>query len=331
LIQPSFSFLVGVAVPFSLASRLARGQSVARLLFHAAWRALVLVLLGIFLRSTGHSQTNFNFEDTLGQIGLGYLPLVLIALGPRWLWWSAVGAIVVGYWAAFGLYPLPGPTFDYAAVGVPANWMEHYTGFAAHWNKNSNLAWAFDTWFLNLFPRAKPFLFNEGGYSTLSFIPTLGTMILGLIAGDWLKRGGPTWATVGRLLLTGAICLGLGYAADVTGICPSVKRIWTSSWVMFSGGWCFLILAGFYAVCDIWQLRAWSYPLRVIGANSIVAYLLAHMHGAFIVGVIRTHFGPGVFTAYGPAYESLLKGAATLLFFWLILAWMYHRRIYVRI
>ena len=69
------------------------------------------------------------------------------------------------------------------------------TGFAAHWNKNSNLAWAFDTWFLNLFPRHEPFAFNAGGYATLSFIPTLGTMILGLIAGG---RGAQPARAVGQ-------------------------------------------------------------------------------------------------------------------------------------
>ena len=63
-------------------------------------------------------------------------------------------------------------------MGVPADWPHHLTGFAAHWNKNSNLAWAFDTWFLNLFPREQPFLYNGGAWSTLSFIPTLATMIL---------------------------------------------------------------------------------------------------------------------------------------------------------
>ena len=66
---------------------------------------------------------------------------------------------------------------------MPADWPHHLGGFAAHWNKNSNLAWAFDVWFLNLFPREQPFVFNGGGYATLSFIPTLGTMILGLLAG----------------------------------------------------------------------------------------------------------------------------------------------------
>ena len=72
---------------------------------------------------------------------------------------------------------------------MPADWQHHYTGFAAHWNKNTNLGLAFDQWFMNLFPRQKAFVANGGGYLTLSFIPTLGTMILGLIAGRWLRGG----------------------------------------------------------------------------------------------------------------------------------------------
>src|SRR5207248_1414012 len=78
LIQPSFSFLVGVALPFSLASRSARGQSRAKMTLHACWRALVLILLGVFLRSVGRSQTYWTFEDTLSQIGLGYVFLFLL-------------------------------------------------------------------------------------------------------------------------------------------------------------------------------------------------------------------------------------------------------------
>ena len=120
LIQPSFSFLVGVALPFSLASRLARGQSKAWMTAHALWRSLILVFLGVFLRSRGSSQTNFTFEDTLSQIGLGYTFLFLLALLPRRVQWIALGVILVGYWAAFALYPLPDSEFDYAAVGVPA-------------------------------------------------------------------------------------------------------------------------------------------------------------------------------------------------------------------
>jgi heparan-alpha-glucosaminide N-acetyltransferase len=329
LIQPSFTFLVGVALPFSLASRIGRGQSKGRLIGHAAWRALLLIFLGVFLRSIGKPITYFTFEDTLSQIGLGYLPLVLIGLGPRKLWGAALVIILIGYWGAFALYPLPGPYFD--SPGVPVNWPHNFTGFAAHWNKNSNFAWAFDSWFLNLLPRAEPFLFNDGGYSTLSFIPTLGTMILGLFAGDVLRRDGPTWPTVGRLLLAGAAGLVVGWAADVTGVCPSVKKIWTPSWTLYSGGWCFLILAGFYAITDVIGLRAWAFPLRVIGMNSIAAYCLDHLIEDFIIGSLHTHFGLRPFAVLGPAYVPLLTGAAVLLVYWLILYWMYRRGIYLRI
>lgn len=133
------------------------------------WRAVALSALGIFLRSIGKPQTNFTFEDTLTQIGLGYVPLFLLAFRPRRDQWIATGVILAGVWLAFALYPLPGPDFDYQRVGVTAKWMgEHgLSGFAAHWQKNSNLAWAADVWFLNLFPREKEFLFNGGGYATL--------------------------------------------------------------------------------------------------------------------------------------------------------------------
>ncbi len=102
------------------------------------------------------------------------------------------GAILFFYWLAWALYPLPPANFDYAQVGVPHEWHSHLLqGFAAHWNKNANLGQAFDLWFLNLFPRTSPFLHNGGGYLTLSFIPTLGTMLLGLIAGQWLVAASP--------------------------------------------------------------------------------------------------------------------------------------------
>ena len=77
LIQPSFSFLVGVALPFSIASRIAKGQSSGGLFGHAVWRSLLLILLGVFLRSVHRDQINWTFEDTLSQIGLGYPVLFL--------------------------------------------------------------------------------------------------------------------------------------------------------------------------------------------------------------------------------------------------------------
>jgi heparan-alpha-glucosaminide N-acetyltransferase len=331
LIQPSFSFLVGVALPFSLAGRLAKGQSKMKMTAHALWRSIILVFLGVFLRSRSSSQTNFTFEDTLSQIGLGYTFLFVLALTSRRVQWGALAVILVGYWGAFALYRLPGPEFDYAAVGVSPSWPHHLTGFATHWDKNSNLAWAFDTWFLNLFPRRAPFTRNGGGYATLSFIPTLATMILGLLAGGTLRREWPGWAKIVWLCAAGCVGLAFGWGLGELGICPVVKRIWTPSWVLFSGGWCFLFLAGFYAVLDLMKVRFWAFPLRVIGMNSIAAYCMAGLWESFIARNLTIHLGKEPFIVLGQAYEPLLHGAGVLLVLWLILFWMYRRKLFLRI
>ena len=329
LIQPSFSFLVGVALPFSIGSRLARGQSFGKMFGHTVWRALLLIALGFFLRSIGQPQTYYTFEDTLTQIGLGYPFLFLLGLASARWQWSALALILAGYWAAFALYPLPGADFDWAAVGVKDNW-DHLQGFAAHWDKNSNAAWAFDRWFLNLFPRQKPFLYNGGGYATLSFIPTLGTMILGLLAGGWLKSNVTPREKLRRFAVAGVACIVLGLALHFLGVCPIVKRIWTPTWTLFSGGCCFLFLAAFYLVIDLWKMHGWFFPLMVIGMNSIAAYCIAHLFDRFIAKSLDTHLGSGFFGLFG-SYAPFIHGALVLFIMWLILLWMYQRKIFLKI
>lgn len=333
MIQPSFSFLVGVALPFSLASRMGRGDTPGKLTLHAAWRALALILLGVFLRSVSRNLTNWTFEDTLSQIGMGYLFLFLLGFRPVRDQWIAFGAIVIGYWAAFALWPLPPADFNYAAVNVKPEWLvaNGLTGFAAHWQKNSNLAWAFDTWWLNLFPRERPFAFNGGGYATLSFIPTLATMILGLVAGGVLRRDGTAGEKIRWFATAGAIGIASGALLGWLGLCPVVKRIWTPSWVLYSGGWCFLLLGLFYFITDVWQKRGWAYALVVTGANSIAAYLIAHLFESFIQKALVTHLGADVFKVFGAPYATLLQGAATLFVMWLLLWWMYRRKLFLKV
>lgn len=333
MIQPSFSFLVGVALPFSLASRLGRGHTPGKLTLHAAWRAIALILLGVFLRSVSRNLTNWTFEDTLSQIGLGYLFLFLIGFRPVRDQWIAFGVILVGYWAAFAAWPLPPADFNYAAVNVKPEWLSAngLTGFAAHWQKNSNLAWAFDTWWLNLFPRERPFAFNAGGYATLSFIPTLATMILGLLAGGILRGERTPGEKIRWFAVAGAVGIASGALIGWLGLCPVVKRIWTPAWVLYSGGWCFLLLGLFYFTIDVWQKRGWAYALVVTGANSIAAYLIAHLFEAFIQKALVTHLGANVFKAFGAPYATLLQGAATLFVMWLLLWWMYRRKIFLKI
>ena len=350
LIQPFFSFMVGVAVPFSVASRLARGQSRRAMWAHACGRSVLLVLLGVFLRSMNKPITNWTFEDTLSQIGLGYPLLFLLGFASPKIRWAALGALLVGYWLFFVGFPLPGPDFKDAAANISPNWAHHFSGFAAHWNLNRNAAWAFDVWFLNLFPRVSPFMGNGGGYSTLSFIPTLATMLLGLIAGAWLREAstggatdrpaaapapplgtaGPRRGTV-RLMAAGVAGLTLAELLDATGICPVVKKLWTPAWVLWSGGWCFLFMAAFYHFVDQrgWQRAA--FPLVVIGMNSLAMYVIAETIAGFFAKALYTHFGKAPFLVLGENFAPLLHGGSVLFLLWLILFWMHRRKLWLRL
>jgi predicted acyltransferase len=301
------------------------------MLGHAVWRSAALILLGIFLRSLESPRTYWTFEDTLTQIGLGYTFLFLLAFASLRVQIAAFTTILAGFWLAFVLYPLPGPGFDYTQVGVPANWPHLYTGFLAHFNKNSNLAWAFDVWFLNLFPREAPFRFNEGGWSTLSFIPTLATMMLGMWSGQWLKSSRSTTEKLTGLVVAGVALTLAGLLLQWLHICPIVKRIWTSSYTLYSGGLVVLMLAGFYALIEWRGWKRWSFPLLVIGANSIAIYVMSWTIEHFVSSALVRHFGPRPFALLGPPFEPVLRGIGVLIVFWSILLWMYRRRIFLRI
>jgi predicted acyltransferase len=331
LIQPAFSFLVGAAMAFSVVNRAGRGESWNRMLLHAVWRSAALIFLGIFLRSLSRGHTYWTFEDTLTQIGLGYTFLFLLAFTSLRVQIAAFTAILVGFWLAFVLYPLPPEGFDYTQVGVQAGWPHLYSGFLAHFNKNSNLAWAFDVWFLNLFPREKPFLYNGGGWSTLSFIPTLATMMLGLWAGRWLMTSRSTIEKLKGLVIGGAALTVAGLILQWLHLNPIIKRIWTSSYTLYSGGLVVLMLAGFYALIELKGWKRWAFPLLVIGANSIAVYVMSWTMEEFVSSALVRHLGTGPFLIFGAPFEPVLRGFGVVLVFWLILLWMYRRKIFLRI
>jgi len=331
LIQPAFSFLVGAALPFSIASRKLKGETFGPMLGHAIRRAFILIFLGIFLRSQWSNQTYWTFEDTLTQIGLGYVFLFLLGFTRVRTQVVTMVLILIFFWVAFALYPAPGPNFDYARVGVPADWTHNYTGFLSHWNKNSNLSWAFDVWFLNLFPREHPFVFNEGGWSTLSFIPTLATMIMGLLTGEYLKGKGSKEQKLRGLIIAGAALTLLGLICQWAGICPIVKRVWTSSYTLYSGGLVLLMLAGFYALMEWKGWRRWAFPLMVIGMNSIAIYVMSWTMEPFFNKAIETHLGWALSPLAGPTLQPVLHGFVLVFTFWLILFWMYRRKLFLRI
>ncbi|MFY7953087.1 MAG: DUF5009 domain-containing protein, partial [Armatimonadaceae bacterium] len=223
---------------------------------------------------------------------------------------------------------------DPATVGVSADWMKQHGlgGFAAHWNKNANPAHHFDVWFLNLLPRPEPFHYNGGGYSTLSFFPTLATMLLGLFAGRLLQRDTSSpLRSVRHLLAWGLAGILLGTLFDQTGICPVVKRIWTPAWVLFSGGWCAWILAFFVWFADRTGGERRTAWLRTIGSNSIAAYVGSHLFADLTRGVLHTHLGPEVLEILGKTFEPVVSGVLMLAVWFLILRWMEKRNILLRI
>jgi predicted acyltransferase len=328
--------MVGVSMAGSYANRQARGQSYVGMLGHAFFRSLVLVALGVFLSSNWDPQTNWIFPNVLCQIGLGYTFLFLLWNRPAIVQLLAAVLILVGDWAMFYYYPTPTADFDYSTVGLKADW-QHLEGNEAHWDKNTNVAAAVDRTLLNWFPREKPFEYNDGGYATLNFVPSLATMIFGLLAGGLLRSPKGAIAKLGGLVSAGAVCLAAGWALDHFGICPSVKRIWTPSWALFSTGWTLLALAGFYFLFDVAPLRPLALPLVVVGMNSIAVYCMAQLIGGktgWIAQSLQRHLGEGVFTRYGKydaIYEPIGRMVLVLLVIWLVCCWLYRQRLFVRI
>ncbi|MGE0759277.1 MAG: hypothetical protein AB7O38_19825, partial [Pirellulaceae bacterium] len=263
--------------------------------------------------------------------------------------------ILAGYWALFAAWPLPGSNFDFAANKAVA----YLDGFAAHWNKNTNPAHFFDQWFLNLFPRSEPFQANGGGYVTLSFIPSLATMIFGLIAGEYLRSDRSNNRKVLVFLIWGVIGLAAGWLLNWLGVCPIVKRIWTPSWTLFSTGWAIIFLAAFFYVIDVTRLKFWAFAGIVVGMNSIAIYCVKELFEGWIEQTVKTH--ASYFTSWitegatsnvyllldvmpptednplyhvregDPIYLHMLAMVAVVTALWLMCYWMYRRKLFIRI
>jgi predicted acyltransferase len=155
--------------------------------------------------------------------------------------------------------------------------------------------------------------------------------MLGLWCGEWLKSTRTSTEKVTGLVIGGAALALAGLALQWLHINPIVKRIWTSSYTLYSGGLVILILAVFYAVIDVKGWRRWAFPLIVIGANSIAVYVMSWTMEKFVTGALVRHLGSAPFGILGPPFEPVLRGLAVLTVFWLILLWMYRRRIFLRI
>jgi heparan-alpha-glucosaminide N-acetyltransferase len=334
MIQPSFMFMVGVSVAYSYAKRRKMGHSYVRMLSHACRRSIVLVFLGVFLSSNGGRSINWTFANVLCQIGLGYCFLFL--LWRRSLRTQAIAAAVllIGTWLVYILYPGTGIDVQAGApdVGVAADWaQEHLPDVGKAWHKNANLGHAVDLWLLNQFPQTETFVFNRGGYPTINFIPSIATMLFGLMCGELLRLDRTGKQKIKVLLIAGICALAAGQLLHLAGICPIVKRIWTPSWAIFSTGWCCLILAILYGIVDVLKFHRWTFPLAVVGSNSIVMYCMSHQLKPWVGTTLRMYLGRDIFQILGESWEPLARSTIIGLAFWLICYWLYRRKMFLRV
>ena len=231
---PTFPFIAGVALAFASDTRRDTQSYLflgGRVLGKAAW----LVLIGLFLAANQAGSTWFELTQPLLQLGLGYAGVFLLWRQALVTQGMVAISVLVCYGCFFHFYPVA-VDFDYAQYSTPTTY-EPLEGYRAHWNIHSNAAANFDRWFLNLLPRATPYTHSTSGEQTLNFVATAVTMLLGLMAGEWLLRDSTPQKRLGGLFLAGATGLGIGYALHASGICPVVPRLASPSWVLYSGGW----------------------------------------------------------------------------------------------
>jgi predicted acyltransferase len=305
LIFPLFLFLAGVSMPFSFDKRLARGDSTAELYRHIIVRGLLLVLLGMIYNGLlKFDLENTRFPSVLGRIGLAYLFAGLIVLNTnvrgQVLW---IVGVLVGYWAALRFIPVP--------------------GFGAH---DLSPGHTLTDYIDRLLIPGRLYQGDRDPEGILATVPAIATALFGAVTGRLLKNESFSGTTKTLMMaLAGAVCLLLAQLWNLE--FPINKNLWTSSFVLQCAGWSLLFLALFYAVIDVWRLRAWAFPFVVIGSNSIFIY----MSEKFIDYSYTAHFFfDGVLQRTG-RFQPLLWAIAVVLVAWLLLWLLYKKRIFLRV
>ena len=305
LIFPLFLFMAGAAMPFSYEKRLTAGDSKADLYRHAIVRGCVLVLFGMIYNGLlKFDWATMRYPSVLGRIGLAYMFAALITLNTnvrgRLLWF--VG-LLVGYWAALKLIPVPG----YGAGDLsPGHTLTDYID-------------------RSLIP-GRLLHGNRDPVALFGTIPAIGTALAGVLTGDFLKSprysGGKKSAA---MVVMGAVCVALAKLWDLS--FPINKNIWSSSFVLYCAGWSLLLLAIFYLVIDVWRWRKWAYFFVVIGSNSILIYMAQQ----FIDFGFTTQFFFGGALQHTGAYQPLMLAVALVLVEWLFLWLLYEKRIFLKV
>jgi predicted acyltransferase len=323
LVFPFFLFIVGLAMSFSFSSRLKRGESRQKLLGHVLWRGLLLFALGMLLNGfpNQYHLASWRVYGVLQRIAICYVISAVLALWANWRRWIlTIVVCLVGYWILMRFVPVPGfgvPTRDFPLLDPDRNlvaWLDRQL-LAGHLYEGTR----------------DP----EG---LLSTIPALATSLLGLLTGQWLRSARSAKSkAVGMALfgLTGVLAgkvLNLGF--------PINKKLWTSSYVIFTAGLAALFLALFYWIADIKQWRGpWTKPLLVFGMNAIAAFALSEATSSWLdqvqaaVGVNWQEFIYQRAFAHlaSPANASLLYALAFVLICWAAMWVLYRKGIFLKI
>jgi predicted acyltransferase len=304
LIMPLFLFIVGTAMPFSFSKRLARGDSRKKLYFHIAIRFAILFILGMIAQ--GHlleydlSKLHL-YSNTLQAIAAGYLIGSILLLNFDIKWQIGItGGLLLLFWALMAWIPVPG----YGA---------------GRFTPKGNLAMYLDKLLLGSF--------QDGTNYTwiLSSLTFACTVMLGVMGGLVLRSRKPQLKKVLWLFGAGVLSIGLGLLWSIW--FPIIKHLWTSSFVLFSGGICFILLGLFYLVIDVWGFRCWAFPFKVIGMNAIFVYMITRLFDFRTIGNI---FVRGLADKLH-SWNALVQALAGFLVIWLILYWMYRKMTFVKI
>jgi predicted acyltransferase len=299
LIQPSFMFMVGVAMPFALARRAQLGDSWGKRFRHVLLRAFNLTLIGILLDNFGAQKWSIGFIRVLQQIAIGYV-LAFFVVGKGFRTQGLVAAaILVGYTLLWMFNPWNGP-------GGP-------------WAKgNENIGSAFDLWLLGRY--------YSGYYVGLNAIPSTATIIFGVMAGQLIMMNLPKRKTMLILLIASLSGIALGLVVS-PGL-PLIKRIWTPSFAVYAAGWTTLMLLFFYWTIEVLGWRKWAFPLVVVGMNSIAAYVLGNAFG----GWFRSASNAWISWLNEPlgVWYAVLQKFLFMCAAWGVLYWLYRRKIFFK-
>ena len=320
MIFPLFLFIAGVSTPYSLQKKIQQaGVDHAKDLPWAAKkniyltmlkRTLILLLLGMvvngLLKFNGYP--NIRFASVLGRIGLAWFFAGLIYLNfstrGQAVWFAG---LLLGYWAAMMLIPVPGYG---AGVLTMDGSLESYIDR------------------LLLPGRLHDKIHDPEG--VLSTIPAIGTALLGVFTGSFLQSGRPRLSMLqksGIMAVAGLLLIGLGSLWNIT--FPINKRLWTSSFVLYVGGFSLLFLTVFYVVVDVWSFKKWAQPFVWIGSNSILIYLCAE--GLVNFGHTANALFGGIINQTPVVWQPVWQAASVTAIQLILLYWLYRKKIFFKI